>query len=194
MNLFWINKLKILVQKDLDLKNVLNEKNLTIDFYPRELESLHIKNAKILEKLIEKNGFPVLSNAGEEGVRLSWIIIQHSISLSDFMRSCLDQMRLAAAQNDYPLELLAYTEDLIAYLEGRGQIYGTHMEWREGELCPSRIEDPQYVDLRRKSLGLSKLDEQVKNLFLERPPRDEEKWKTNFKHWAKRVGWQSGEG
>ncbi|MCM2350807.1 MAG: hypothetical protein NDI69_12360 [Bacteriovoracaceae bacterium] len=44
------------------------------------MEKIHLSNAHKLSALIEKLGFPVLSNAGEQGVRLSWLIIQHAIS------------------------------------------------------------------------------------------------------------------
>jgi hypothetical protein len=194
MNSFWVDKLKLLVQKDLNLTNVIREKDNFEDEYHPDLEKLHIRNAKTLEKLIEKNGFPVLSNSGEEGVKLAWMVIQHAISLPDFIRSSLDQMRFAAAQRDYPLELLAYTEDLVAYLEGRGQIYGTHMEWRNGEYVPSQVSDPQYLEHRRKSFGLTNLEDQNMTYPLERPPKDPEKKLENFIKWKKRVGWQSGDG
>ncbi len=188
---FWVNKLKILVQKDLDLKNVLRERGILNDGYHPELENLHIANAKKLNKLIEKNGFPVLSNAGDEGVKYAWLIIYHAISYPEFMRDCLFEMRIAAAQRDYPLDLLAYIEDLVSFLEGKPQIYGTHMEWYGDELRPSKIGDEQFLEFRRSSFGLGKLSDQLFNHQHERPPRDLVKKMKDFEAWRRRVGWQS---
>ncbi len=44
------------------------------------------------------------------------------------MKEGLLQMRLAAAASDYPLD---YLDDLVAYFEGRGQLYGTSFGWKE---------------------------------------------------------------
>ena len=108
-DLIWEEKLRFLVNQDHQMRNLLDEKGIFNDAYHPEFEKVHINNALQLKEMIENKGFPVLSNAGEESLRLSWAIIQHSISLPKFMRECLFQMRLAAGQNDYPLDLLAYT-------------------------------------------------------------------------------------
>lgn len=186
----WIDKLKPLVQRDLTLRQVLLEKGTLSDAYHPEMEKLHLENASKLKKLIDKMGFPVLSNAGEEGVRLSWLIIQHSISSPSFMRESLLQMRLAAAEKDYVLELLAYTEDKVAYFEGRPQIYGTNSDWQNGELKPTPILDPGSVDVRRRSIGLPPLFDAMSVNSLERPPKDPSKKAKEFEEWRARVGWQ----
>ncbi len=83
----------------------------------------------------------------------------HAISKPDFMKGCLIEIRLAAGQNDYILELLAYLEDKVAFLEGRPQIYGTHTDWMEGELKATPIEDISRIDLRRKGVVLPPISE-----------------------------------
>lgn len=185
----WVDKLKPLVQRDFTLRQVLVERGTLSDAYHPEMEKLHVENADKLKKLIDKMGFPVLSNAGDEGVRLSWLIIQHAISLPGFMRECLLEMRLAASQQDYPLDLLAYTEDRVAYFEGRPQLYGTNSDWQEGELKPTRIEDPSMVDVRRKSIGLPPMAQSITNRN-ERPPKDPKAKAAEFEQWRSRVGWQ----
>lgn len=173
------------------MREVLLQRGILSDTYHAELENIHLANARKLAALIEKMGFPVLSNAGDKGVRLSWLIIQHSISWPDFMRESLVQMRLAAAQNDYILELLAYTDDRIAYFEGRPQLYGTNMDWIEGELRPTPIEDISRLDARRKSLGLPPVTQAPLFPALERPPKNPGKKKQEFEAWLVRVGWKN---
>lgn len=187
----WEEKLNFLVDQDHQMREVLLQRGILSDTYHPELEKIHLVNAHKLAALIEKMGFPVLSNAGEKGVRLSWLIIQHAISWPDFMRESLVQMRLAAAQNDYILELLAYTDDRIAYFEGRPQLYGTNMDWIEGELRPSPIEDISRLDARRKSLGLPPVLQTPFFPTIERPPKDPVKKKREFEAWLIRVGWRN---
>src|SRR4051812_9771350 len=118
---FWISKLSPLVERDHFIREGLLSRGVLSDAYHKEMEKVHIENAKKLKVLVEKNGFPVLSSAGEKGVRLAWMIIMHAISLPDFMRECLTQIRLAAAAQDFPLDLLAYLEDRVLTFEGKGQ-------------------------------------------------------------------------
>lgn len=186
----WVERLKPWVDKDLITRQVLVEKGILNDTYHPEMEKVHLENAAKLSKLIEKEGFPVLSNAGSEGVRLSWLIIHHSISLPAFMRESIIQMRLAAAQQDYILELLAYTEDRIAYFEGRPQLYGTNFDWEDGVLGPTPIADPEHLDVRRKSMGLPPLSTGLPLASHERPPKDPEGKLREFNQWLKRVGWR----
>jgi hypothetical protein len=187
----WEEKLSFYVQEDHQMKNLLIERGIFNDCYHPDLEKVHIKNARKLAKLIKKLGFPVLSNAGEKGVRLSWLIIQHSVSLPDFMKECLFQMRLAAGQNDYPLELLAHTEDLIAFLEGRRQLYGTHCDWIGDSYRVTPIEDPAQLNTRRKSVGLPPSTPDLCAPFLGRPPRDTERRRREFTKWLSSVGWRN---
>lgn len=186
----WEEKLAPLVERDQFIREALLKRKILSDTYHPEMEKVHIENAHKLKKLIDQKSFPTLSNAGEKGVRLSWLIIQHAISLPDFMKECLIEIRLAAGQNDYPLELLACLEDRISIYERGVQIYGTNRDWINGDLVPTPIEDPDMVDLRRRGLGLPPLD--LSPMVTEdRPPKDPEKKTREYEEWLKRVGWRS---
>lgn len=187
----WEEKLSFLVQQDHATRDVLLQKGVLSDTYHPEMEKIHLANARKLSAMIDKMGFPVLSNAGEKGVRLSWLIIQHAISWPDFMRESLTQMRLAASQHDYILELLAYTDDRISYFENRPQLYGTNMDWIKGELKRTPIADPAFLDQRRKSLGLPPVSSVPVPPSEERPPKDPAKKLIEFNEWQRRVGWTS---
>ncbi len=186
----WVDKLKPLVEKDQFIREALEKRGILHDAYHAEMEKVHLENTRKLKTMILQMGFPVLSNAGEDGVRLSWLIIHHSISSPDFMRECMTEMRMAAAQNDYPLELLAYTDDRIAFFEGRPQLYGTNFDWQGGSLRPTPIADPQYVDYRRKSLGLPPIAESLFKFSHGRPPKDPEKKAKALQNWLINVGWR----
>ncbi len=186
----WIDKLSPLVQRDHFIREALMARGILEDAYHAEMEKVHLENAKKLKVMINQNGFPVLSNAGFEGVQLSWLIINHSIPDPDFMKECLLEIRMAAAQGDYPKDLLAYLEDRVAYLEDQPQLYGTNFDWVEGELKPTKIEDLKLLDTRRLEYGLPPMAETLFKISQAPPPKDPEKKKKEFVLWLKKVGWR----
>jgi hypothetical protein len=190
IELGWIHFLKPLVERDQQITNILLERGDLEDKYHPELERVQRENGLKLQKFIMNNGFPVLSNSGEEGVWLSWHVIQHAIPLPDFMQDSVIQMRLAAAQNDYPLDLLASTEDKISYLKGEKQRFGTYFEWVQGELKPSSIEDSTFLDHRRNSMGLPPMSDALFKIWHHRPPKNPQKRDDEFKAWLKKTGWR----
>ena len=187
----WIHFLKPLVDRDQHITNILLERGNLEDRYHPELEKVQRENGIKLQKYIESHGFPVLSNAKEEGVWLSWYIIHHSIPMPSFMQEAVLEMRLAAAQGDYPLELLASTEDKIAYLKGQKQIFGTYFEWDQGELKPSLIDDISFLDQRRHSMGLPPMSDALFKIWHHKPPKDPNKRAAEFDQWLKKSGWRS---
>lgn len=187
----WINFLKPLVERDQHITNILLERGSLEDCYHPELEKVQKENGLKLQKFINTNGFPVLSNAQNEGVWLSWYIIHHAIPLPLFMQEAVIEMRLAAAQGDYLLELLASTEDKIAFLKGEKQIFGTYFEWNEGELKPSSIDDISFLDHRRHSMGLPPMSDTLFKIWHNRPPKDPTKRAEDFKNWLLKTGWRS---
>lgn len=187
----WIEKLKPLVERDQFIRDALERRGVLEDSYHPELEKIHQENALKLKKLIQELGFPVLSNAGDEGVRLAWLIIQHAIPDPDFMKQSLIEMRLAAAQQDFPLDLLAYTEDRIAFLEGKPQLYGTHFDWHEGEMKLTPVADPVLLDQRRRAIGLPPIAEAFFKITHSRPPKDPKKKANEFQAWLVTKGWRS---
>lgn len=186
----WKDKLAPLVERDMFIREGLLQRGVLNDAYHPEMEKVHIENARKLKALIDAYGFPVLSTAGESVVKLAWLIIHHAISLPDFMQDCLIEMRLAAAQDDFPKDLLAYTEDRVRFFEGKPQLYGTNSDWQEGELKPTPIEDAPQVNLRRKAMGLAPL-ESFTSSSMDRPPKDPGSKQQEFEAWLKRTGWRA---
>jgi len=191
IDLQWKDSLISLVQRDQFIQEALLTKGILEDAYQPELEKVQKGNGLKLQAIIKVKGFPVLSNAGEEGVQLSWLIIQHAIPLPDFMRECLIEMRLAAAQDDYPKDLLAYTEDRVRFFEGRPQLFGTNFDWEDGELKPTPIEDPKFLDERRKAFGLPPLAETLTKFAISKPAKDPAKKALEFETWLRNVGWRA---
>lgn len=189
---------KIIGLKDKDdkLRAELIKKRALSNGYNQEMEALHNSNAKELNQIIEKIGFPTTDKVGEEASSAAWLIIQHSIGQPDFMKKSADLLEKAVEENKAAPISLAYLTDRIAVFEGKPQLFGTQFDWDEnGEMNPHQIDDLAKVNQRRKALGLNTLEEQtvimkqrVKNEN-QRLPKDFEERKREYDMWRKSVGW-----
>lgn len=188
----------IIAARDADLalrKRLISTQKLS-DGYNPEMEALHNKHAKELDRLMDIYGFPTVDKVGKEASEAAWLIIQHSIGRPKFMRKCLLLLEQAVADQKADPILLAYLIDRIAVLEGRPQPYGTQFDWDEnGTLSPNKYDDISFVNERRASLGLNSLEEQIilmrartrkENQSL---PLDLAKRKEEYLAWRKKVGW-----
>jgi len=187
-----------LKQADLELRDTLIRSGKLFDGYNQEMEALHNKNAEILNKIIEKIGYPTIEKVGEEANEAAWLVIQHSISKPEFMKKCTALLEKEVAENKANPKQLAYLSDRIAGFEGRAQFYGTQFDWDEnGEMSPKLFDDLEKVNERRKLVGLNSLQEQIeiirKQVFAEtaKPPADLKERNKQMDEWRKKVGWNS---
>ncbi len=182
--------------EDLKLRNQLIARKKLGDGYNEEMANLHNKNAKILDEIINRIGYPTIDKVGKKANEATWLIIQHSIGQPDFMRKCAKLLKDAVRKSKSNPKNLAYLTDRIAVFEGKPQLFGTQFDWNEnGELSPNLFDDLEKVNQRRKSIELNTLEEQTV-LIRERtksenqsPPADFEKRKREFDEWKTSVGW-----
>lgn len=147
---------------DLALRNKLIQSELLSDGYNEEMKELHNRNAKILNDIIDKIGYPTTDKVGKEASEASWLVIQHSIGRPDFMKKCVKLLEVAVTENKTNSKNLAYLTDRVAVLEGKPQLYGTQFDWdKNGKLSPNNFDDLTKVNQRRKSIGLNSLEEQT---------------------------------
>jgi hypothetical protein len=160
------------------------------------MEALHNDNAKMLNEIIDRIGYPTSDKVGKEASEAAWLVIQHSIAQPSFMKKCVKLLEKEVEQHKADPIDLAYLSDRIAVFEGKPQLYGTQFDWDEnGELSPDPFDNLTKVNDRRRSVRLNTLDEQtqimreqVKNEN-QTPPKDFEKRKQKYDQWRKIVGW-----
>ncbi|MCG8412101.1 MAG: hypothetical protein MI739_12545 [Bacteroidales bacterium] len=194
---------KEIARKIIDLKNtdlefrdkLIKNKQFGKGYNPK-MEKIHIKNAEILNNIIDTIGYPTIDKVGKKANEAAWLVIQHSIGHPDFMKKCVKLLEVAVSENKANPQNLAYLTDRIAVFEGNHQYYGTQFDWdKNGELSPNPYDDITKVNKRRKSIGLNSLEEQTeiirkqakKENYL--PPSDFEKNKKELEKWRKKVGW-----
>lgn len=181
---------------DLEFREKLIESGKIGEGYNNEMAEIHNKNAKTLNEIINKIGYPTLDKVGKEANEATWLIIQHSIGQPNFMKKCVKLLEIAAQQNKANSKNLAYLTDRIAVFENKPQLYGTQFDWDEsGELSPNIFDDLKKVNQRRKTIGLNSIEEQTKIIRKQAKnnkqstPTDLEKRKQEIEEWKKTVGW-----
>lgn len=181
---------------DLALRDKLVKQGILSAGYNKEMAILHLKNAEILNGIIERIGYPTIDKVGKQGSEAAWLVIQHSIGNPEFMRKCAKLLAIAVDDKKANPINLAYLKDRIAVFEGKPQLYGTQFDWDEhGELSPKPFDKIDLVNARRKSIGLNTLQEQTEIIRErairenEHPPKDYFNRKSKMEEWKKSVGW-----
>jgi hypothetical protein len=184
-------KLILMLNEDKKVREQLSEDGSLFDGYHPEMEKVHLKNAKILEEIIEEHGWPGKSLVGKEGTEAAWIIIQHAISRPDLQRRIVKKLENEVKKGEVEAKHLAMLIDRICFFEGKPQVYGTNLDWNdEGNLKPTPILDEEMVNDRRKNVGLPPIDIPSITDLKEYSPKDIQKRRKEFIKWTKKVGWR----
>ncbi len=170
---------------------------LFVGYHPKMAE-VHRANAKCLDEIVARHGWPDECAVGKDGSEAAWRIVQHAIDQPDFQRRMLIYLQNAAEQGRVESWQVAYLEDRIRSLEGRAQKYGTQFDWDEsGEMSPyPEIEEPDTVNQRRAAIGLPPIEEAIKDqrkaikLSSEPRPTDLKKRREEMDAWARSTGWR----
>ena len=94
---------------------------------------------------------------GGDGTRTAWLLVQHADHAVGFQRYCLTLLRHHNETGQVSRGDIAYLTDRVEVNEGKPQTYGTQFHIVEGVRQPRPMHDPDNVDQRRKSMGLSTL-------------------------------------
>lgn len=154
-------QIELLAMKDEDqllLKNLIESGELTEDAYHPEMKALHEKNNLRFKEIIREFGWPTISLVGKDASKAAWLIAQHAILDKEFMNSCLELLQRAVKNNDAESFCFAYLKDRTLTMSGMPQIYGTQFDFKDGEVVPFPIENPEIVDDLRKEMGLGSLE------------------------------------
>jgi hypothetical protein len=189
-------KIISLKNADLELRDRLIKSGRSGEGYDEEMKKLHIRNAEILNAIIDRIGYPTADKVGQEASEAARLVIQHSINHPDFMKKCMKLMTTAVEEHKAEKLSLVYLTDRIAVFEGKPQQYGTQFDWDEnGLLSPNFYDSVSEVNRRRTSIGLNTIEEQtvvIRKRAQEEnqpPPENPEKRKQEMEAWKRTVGW-----
>lgn len=138
------------------------------DEYKQQLKAMAISdslNVIKLEKLIEINGWPVVSRVGESQVSSAFTILLHANL--ETKKRYLPFIQESVAEGELPKRAFAYFVDKMKTSEGKDQVYGTQLKFNESrgqyELYP--LEDVDRLNTRRFEMGLDSIETYLRRML-----------------------------
>ena len=119
-------------------------------------------NTAWLKDYVSQWGWPTAQQVGRDGVEAAFLIVQHAVHDTAFMRAMLQPIEQAYRRGDLEGGAVALLTDRVEVKAGRPQIYGTQLSLREGRWVLDPIADSSAVDARRQRLGLPPLAEYLR--------------------------------
>ncbi|WBO22357.1 DUF6624 domain-containing protein [Sphingomonas abietis] len=114
-------------------------------------------NTAWLKDEIAQHGWPTISQVGKLAARNAWLLVQHADDDPLFQLRVLRLMEPLVAKGEVDQESYALlTDRVLLPLTGK-QRYGTQFTCDSKGWHPLDLEDPDHVDARRTSLGMSSI-------------------------------------
>lgn len=115
-------------------------------------------HSRRLGALVERHGWPLVSEVGEEAAEGAFLVVQHT-PFDDWQRTMLPLVEAAVRAGELDAQDFALLYDRVQVRQGRPQRYGTQLQsGPDGRLHPDPLEDSASVDSLRAELGLPPLD------------------------------------
>jgi hypothetical protein len=119
-------------------------------------------NTAWLKAYVARWGWPTAQQVGRDGVQAAFLIVQHAVHDTAFMRAMLPAIEKAYRRGDVDGGSVAMLADRVEVKAGRPQIYGTQLSLHDGRWVLDPIADSAGVDARRQTLGLPPLAEYLR--------------------------------
>ena len=140
-----------------ELKKKINEENLD----------------RIIE-IIDTKGWPKKSVVKEDAALTVFLVIQHADL--ETQKKYLPIMKEAANNGEADWSSLALLIDSVNLGEGKEQIYGSQIYRNEdGSFYVKDLEEPEYVNQRRKEVGLGPIEDYLSRYGIEWTVEQKEK-------------------
>jgi len=123
------------------------------------VSSVFINNSVVLEKILDRVGWPLISIYGPSASKNAFLICQHSDNDRRLQLKCLRLMEQAVKTGDAFYEDVAYLKDRLLTNVGEPQLFGSQ-GYIEAHGCwkPKLIKDSARVNVRRASYNLGTLE------------------------------------
>jgi len=119
-------------------------------------------NTTWLKAYVARWGWPTARQVGREDVEAAFLIVQHAVHDTAFMRAMLPAIEQARRRGDLNGGAVAMLTDRIEVKAGHAQIYGTQLSLKGGRWVLDPIADSAAIDARRKRMGLPPLAEYLR--------------------------------
>jgi len=117
------------------------------------------ENTAWLKQILEKRGWPRLSEVGEEAAGNAWLLAQHADMDPAFQLDALRAMEPLVAQGEVSKQNYAYLYDRVMLKLAGKQRYGTQATCVGGHFVPQTLESEADLDRLRSDVGLTPIAE-----------------------------------
>ena len=124
-------------------------------------------NKKEVVDILDTHGWVGMSKVGGKANMALWLVVQHAPL--DVQETYLPLLQESVAERESSGRHLAMLEDRILMRRGSPQVYGSQIVTDEetGKQVMFEIKDPEYVNQRRKAIGLGPIEEYAKQMGVE---------------------------
>ncbi|HEX6251326.1 MAG TPA: DUF6624 domain-containing protein [Gemmatimonadaceae bacterium] len=122
-----------------------------------EMARTDSSNSSWLKAYVARWGWPTSAQVGRDAVGAAFLIVQHAVHDTAFMRAMLPAIEEAYRRGELKGGDVAMLTDRLAVRAGQPQIYGTQLSLRDGVWVLDPIADSASVDDRRARMGLPPL-------------------------------------
>jgi len=119
-------------------------------------------NTTWLKGYVQRWGWPTVTQVGNEAVNCAFLIVQHAVHDTAFMRAMLPAIQESYQRGDLDGGAVAMLTDRVEVKAGRPQIYGTQLSLKDGKWVLDPLADSAGVDARRRKMGLPPLAEYLR--------------------------------
>lgn len=132
-------------------------------------------NELVVVKILEEKGWVGRSQVGGQANMALWLVIQHAPL--EIQEKYLPLLKASVLKGESQGSHLAMLEDRIQMFNQKPQIYGSQIVPDEatGKMKIYEIKDPEYVNQRRKEVGLGPIEDYVSRWGIEWTVEQKEK-------------------
>ncbi|SEM26196.1 hypothetical protein SAMN05428989_3547 [Pseudoxanthomonas sp. GM95] len=152
--------LAVRVNKDQDIRNRLG-KDRSNKALLEEITEIDADNLAWLKQVVDRQGWPTITQVGPDGAGSFWLLAQHADSDPAFQERVLSLMTPLVTQREALGYQLAYLTDRVRRARDEPQVYGTQLEIVNDRIVPETLQAPEQVDARRAGVGLGPLNEYI---------------------------------
>ena len=137
-------------------------------------KKINEENLDRIIEIIDTKGWPKKSVVKEDAALTVFLVIQHADL--ETQKKYLPIMKEAANNREADWSSLALLIDRVNLGEGKEQIYGSQIYRNEdGSFYVKDLEEPEYVNQRRKEVGLGPIEDYLSRYGIEWTVEQKEK-------------------
>lgn len=126
-------------------------------------KKIDIPNTERLGKIFDANGFPDSKMVGFDGQNAFMILLQHTVGDSLRLKA-VRPIKKAFRKKRLPSQDYANFIDRLRLHQGKGQLYGSGFEFKDGKMVLDKTQDIRNLEKRRRKIGLPPMSEVVKEM------------------------------